>query len=46
MNQEEIKEWMGGEHLYTDPGYVDGSHPIDTDDVTWHHHWQRVEPEK
>jgi hypothetical protein len=44
MNQEEEfdhQEWAKGE--YRAPDYVEGSHPMDTDDVTWHHQWHRVE---
>jgi hypothetical protein len=50
MNEEEdptdsplgsIEGWNAGEYLYRDPDYVEGSHPMDTDDVTWHHHWQQ-----
>jgi hypothetical protein len=40
-SMEEITDtdWVDGEYLYRDPDYVEGSHPMDTDDVTWHHHW-------
>jgi hypothetical protein len=44
MNPEEEiadKEW--GEH-YGDPDYVEGSHPMDSDNVTWHHVWQKPSP--
>lgn len=34
------KEWVGGQDLYRDPDYVEGSHPMDTGEVTWHHQWQ------
>jgi hypothetical protein len=33
-------ETWGGD-FYRDPDYVEGSHPMDTDNVTWHHNWQR-----
>ncbi len=56
MNQEEeshstdkgsVEDWVGGEDLYRDPDYVEGSHPMDTDDVTWHHVWPpRMEREE
>jgi hypothetical protein len=46
MTEEENIDWVGGEDLYRDPEYVEGSRPMDTDDVTWHHHWQRVEREE
>lgn len=50
MNQEEEipvepkgladEEWGIG-YLYKDPDYVEGSHPMDSDDVTWHHVWEK-----
>jgi hypothetical protein len=44
MNEEEIEDWGVGD-LYRDPDYVEGSHPMDTGDVTWHHIWPRVDRE-
>ena len=43
MNQEEEtdEEWVGGEDLYRDPDYVDGSHPMDTDDINWCFVWPK-----
>jgi hypothetical protein len=40
MNNEEFncEEW--GEE-YRDPDYVEGSHPMDNDQVTWHHVWEK-----
>jgi hypothetical protein len=32
-----MKDWGGD--LYRDPDYVEGSHPMDRDEVTWHHVW-------
>jgi hypothetical protein len=50
MNQEEEipvepkgltgEEWGVG-YLYKDPDYVEGSHPMDSDDVTWYHVWEK-----
>jgi hypothetical protein len=46
MNQEDEPEEWGGE--YRDPDYVEGSNPMDNDEVTLHHQWQqsRVEREE
>lgn len=48
MSQEEDiinKEWIGGQDLYRDPEYIKGSHPMDTDEVTWHHVWEKPSPQ-
>jgi len=39
MSEEEFdhQAWESGG--YTDPDYVEGSHPMDTEEVTWHHVW-------
>jgi hypothetical protein len=46
LNPEGLKDWVGGADLYRDPDYVEGTHPMDTDDVTWHHYWERPRVER
>jgi hypothetical protein len=42
MNREDEFDYEAWEKLsYKAPDYVEGSHHMDSDDVTWHHHWQR-----
>ncbi len=42
MNEEEdLQDWEGGENIYWDAEYEEGSHPIDTGDVDWHWQWQK-----
>jgi hypothetical protein len=31
-----LRDWPAGEYLYKDPDYVEGTHPAETCDVTWH----------
>jgi hypothetical protein len=31
-----LRDWPAGEYLYKAPGYVPGTHPAETGDVTWH----------
>ena len=39
MSDEEwMKDW-GWEYRADD--YIEGSHPMDKDEVTWHHHWHK-----
>jgi hypothetical protein len=47
MNKEDEfnhEDWTAGE--YTDPDYVQGSHPMDKDEVTYHHVWEKKPPSK
>jgi hypothetical protein len=41
MSEEEFNHeaWEAGE--YRDPEHVEGGHPMDTDEVAWHHQWQK-----
>jgi hypothetical protein len=47
MSDEDWLNWMkgdwGGEYRADD--YVEGSHPMDRDEVTWHHIWQKPKPD-
>jgi hypothetical protein len=36
--KEDEKGWGTG-YLYKDPNYTPGDHPIERDEVTWHHLW-------
>jgi hypothetical protein len=47
MNKEDAFDhegWAAGG--YTAPDYVPGSHPMDKDEVTFHHIWEKKPPSK